>query len=226
MRSHSALRSAAVVASTLTFAASALAGPDWVEIGDAGSDVRTAQVPLRPPGGGQLATIAGSLDGRGADFEDLYFIAVTDPVTFSITTGSADFDPVLYLFNVTVNNEALGLLGNNDQAAGNPLARIVSPATDGTGVVISSPGDYIIAVAGSGRFPVSSTGAIFNFASLTEISGADGVGGLNVLSGWSGDGATGSYQLVLVSGDFPEVPAPGAAALLALGVVAGGRRRR
>src|SRR5688572_23939271 len=57
MRSHSALRSLAAAATPLMLAGSALAGPDWIEIGDAGSDVPGAQVPIRPPGAGQLATI-------------------------------------------------------------------------------------------------------------------------------------------------------------------------
>jgi len=214
------------VGATGLLAAPALAGPDWVEIGDAGSSVLTAQAPLRPPGAPQLTSISGTLGGPGIDEEDLYVVRITDPVMFSMTTGSADFNPVLWLFHVTVTNDALGLLANDDQAAGNPLPRLVGAATDGTGVVVSSPGDYIVGITGRGRVPVSATGEIFNLAGLTEISGADGVGGLNVLSGWTGEGETGTYHLNFEFIDFPVFPAPGSVVLLALAGAATGRRRR
>src|SRR5262249_12243292 len=94
---------------------SAYAGPDWVEQGDAGSSVGGAQVPLRPSGVTQLTNISGNL-GQGLlpDYEDMYFIRVVDPGTWSIEPAVADFNIVLYIFNLTVNNEALGLLGNDN----------------------------------------------------------------------------------------------------------------
>ena len=216
----------AAVSVPVFLAAPALAGPDWIEIGDAGSFLLSAQIPAPPPGVTQLSTISGTLNALSGDLEDLYVIRIDAPLTFSITTGSADFDSVLYLFNITINDEALGLLGNDDQATGNNLPRLVGAATDGTGVVVSSPGDYLLAVTGRGRIPLSATGPIFNLASLTEISGADGPGGLNALSGWTGEGDTGSYNIDLVDINFPRYPAPGTIAAPIMIALAAGRRRR
>ncbi len=203
-------------------------GPDWVEVGDAGSDLPGAQYPQRPQGVTFLGSIAGQLTvGVGvADYEDLYVFNVTDPMTFSIMPASADFNAVLYLFNITVNGEALGLLANDDRSEEDMLPRLVAMSDDGTGVQISRPGDYVLAVTGAGRVPVSRTGPIFALESPTEISGPDGPGGLNPLSGWTGEGEQGSYRFVLTSGDFPVTPAPGAAGVLVIGAMALGRRRR
>lgn len=208
--------------STLCFAAPALAGPNWIEVGDAGSSLLTAQRPTLPPGVTELQTISGNLDPTAADFEDLYIIDISQPVMFSMTTGISTFNPVLYMFNITVNDEAFGLLANDDQAAGNPIPRLLPAATDGTGAMINEPGLYLIAITGAGRFPLSSTGAIFIFANATEISGADGPGGINPHAGWAGEGETGSYSIL-----FTGVhPAPGTIALPALLGAALLRRRR
>jgi hypothetical protein len=212
----------------LSLASVALAGPDWIEVGDAGSTVTTAQVPLNISGVTFLRSISGGLaSGVGVpDYEDLYVIRVTDAVNFSITTGTADFNPILYLFNITVNSEGLGLLANDDQSAANDLPRMVAQSTDGTGVQVSQPGDYVLAVTGFGRAPVSRTGNMFNFASLTEISGPDGVGGLNPLSGWTGEGEVGDYRLDFEFIDYPVFPAPGTGAAIVFGGLLMARRRR
>jgi uncharacterized protein (TIGR03382 family) len=211
------------------FAAPALAGPDWTEIGDAGSTFGSAQVPLAPPGVVQLSSISGQLGTslRGViDQEDMYFINVVSPSTFSITTGSAEFNPVLYLFNITVNNDALGLLANDNESGDVSTPLLVGAATDGTGVVLASPGDYLVAITGFGRYPVSASGPIFRFDSPTEISGPDGPGGFNPLSGWAGEGETGSYHIEMMDVGFPHVPAPGTLALPALALGWTARRRR
>lgn len=216
---------AALLACTST---SIARGPDWVEVGDAGSSVATAQYPARPQGVTHLGSISGALAaGVGVqDYEDLYVFRVTDPVPFSIMPASANFNAVLYLFNLTVNGEALGLLGNDDSSEEDQLPRLMSMSDDGTGVQISRPGDYLLAVTGAGRVPVSRTGPIFDLESPTEISGPDGPGGLNPLSGWTGEGEQGQYRFVLIAGDFPTTPAPGAAAILLLGAGMATRRRR
>lgn len=213
---------------TLALAPAALAGPDWIEIGDAGSAVGSAQIPVRISGVTFLRSISGSLaSGYGAsDYEDLYVIRVTDAAEFSIAPVSANFNPVLYLFNLTVNSEALGLIANDDATAENDLPLLVQMSTDGTGVQVSAPGDYVLAVTGFGRVPVSRTGPMFNFATPTEISGPDGVGGLNPLMGWTGEGETGDYALMFEDIDYPDFPAPGTAAGMVMGALFLGRRRR
>ena len=210
-----------------TSVASAI-GPDWIEVGDAGSDFRTAQYPLRPQGATFLGSIAGSLaSGVGEpDYEDLYFFRITDADAFTITTASATFNPVLYVFNLTVNNEVLGLLANDNETEETLLPRLVAASTDGTGVQITQPGDYLLAVTGAGRFPISRTGAMFDIVSPTEISGPDGVGGLNPLAGWAGEGETGTYRFVFTASDYPIVPSPGVVGILGFASLATLRRRR
>ena len=206
-------------------AAPALAGPEWIETGDAGSGVGTAQKTL---GVGNLTSISGSLAGGfllGADYEDMYLISVTNPATFSITIHNANFDPQLFIFNVTLPGQAFGLLANDNTSEGpNPV--LLPNSTDGTMTGVTAPGIYAIAISGSGRNPVSSTGQIFFYGNPTEISGADGPGGLNPHIGWTGDGVSGSYVLTLTGAGFYDVPAPGALALLGIAALFGRRTRR
>ena len=217
------------VVSLMALCGSAVAGPDWLEQGDAGSTIGGAQKPTRPPGAPALTSIAGNLSEGFIenDYEDLYLIRITDPGAFSIRPAFADFDVVLYLFNITINGEGYGLLGNNDESNTSTLPKLTGASTDGTGVIISFPGDYVLAVTGLGRTPMSRTGSMFNLASNTEVSGADGPGGLNPLTNWSGVGQTGSYSFTMQATDFPVTPAPGAGLALVAGLgVAMGRRRR
>jgi hypothetical protein len=205
-------------------AAPALAGPEWIEQGDAGRLVGTAQKTF---GEGNLTSIAGSMSlGFGvSDFEDMYLISVLDPDNFSIAIHSIDFDSQLFIFNVTLPGQAFGLLANDDTSDGfNPL--LTSMATDSTGAGITAPGIYAIAISGSGRNPVSSTGEIFFYGNPTEISGADGPGGINPHIDWTGDGSGGSYVLTLTGAGFYDVPTPGALALLGLAALVGRRRAR
>lgn len=215
----------------LVTAGAAGAGPDWIERGDAGSTLDTAQAPIRPDDFAVLSTITGSLTGPGADrgggdFEDLYIIAITDPGTFYITLINADFNPQFFLFNITLANQAYGLLANDDASLLSNLPVLTPMATDATGVVITAPGDYLLAITGFGNQPRSITGHIFNQATPTEISGPDGPGGFNPLRDWTGGGEWGNYNFALEGTDFPRTPAPGAAALLMLGGLSATRRRR
>ncbi len=207
----------------------AVAGPDWLETTDAGSVIATAQVPSRPFGAAGLTSIAGSLSQglTQPDYEDLYFIRVLIPTAFSVRPAFADFNVVVYLFNITVNGEGYGFLANDDESTSSTLPKLRHQSDDGTQVILVFPGDYVLGITGAGRVPVSRTGPMFNFASNTEVSGPDGPGGLNPLQGWSGVGETGRYGFTLEATDFPAVPAPGAAvAMLAVAGVAVSRRRR
>src|SRR4051812_44813370 len=207
-------------------AATALAGPDWVERADAGSTLGTAQAIV---GIGQPQRIEGTLStgliaGNG-DYEDMYLLRIEEPTSFRIDLTQSSFNSMLYLFNVTQANEAFGLLANNDTA--NTLGSLlVGPgATDNTGALVLNPGEYALAVTGFNRHPVSRTGDIFFFADDTEISGPDGQGGINPLQGWSGVGETGSYAIDLEGIGYVDVPAPGSALVL-IGFACMGRRRR
>jgi hypothetical protein len=212
------------VTGLLACASLAMAGPDWTEVGDAGSGPGNAQVTL---GNGVINSISGTLGNRGSitDFEDMYYIGVDEPGAFSLVIANADFDAQLFVFHLTLSGAALGLLANDNADVETTLPAITPMATDGTGVVLDLPGVYLIAVAGAGRRPVSMTGDIFSYDSSTEISGADGPGGLNRLIGWEGEGETGSYNIRTDGTVFPEIPAPGTLALLSVAGLATRRRR-
>jgi hypothetical protein len=217
--------------------APALAGPDWLEQGDAGSFLASAQAVV---GLGTPQKISGSLsngsaftDGDGApggltlpDFEDVYIIRIDQPATFSFTTSNASFDTQLFLFNITLGTQLFGLMANDSANLMTTSAQITTASTDGTGVKVANPGLYAIAVTGAGRYPTSLGGAIFNLAVPAEISGPDGPGGINAHNGWAGDGAVGDYEIDLEGIGYVDVPAPGAAGLLGAIALVASRRRR
>lgn len=214
-----------MVGALVAASGAALAGPDWVEQGDAGANFATAQ---RVLGNGQVHSISGSLSSGilTQDLEDVYLLRITEPTAFSFDFRLAQFDCQAFLFNVTQANELFGLLGNNDAGVEQPWARIAGPATDATQAQVTLPGVYALAITGLGRVPVSRTGEIFNFASSTEVSGPDGPGGINPLSGWAGDGQTGSYTILTSGVGFYDTPTPGVLAAMLGGAAVVARRRR
>lgn len=222
---------AAAAASLALIASPASAGPDWIERGDAGSVLDTAQPVVGSQGrvrsiSGVLSSGAGLFgDPPAPDLEDMYLIRITEPTNFSFVAASAQFNPRLYLFNVTLPGEALGLLANDDTSMGSG-ASLTGVATDGTGARVSLPGVYAIAICGFSRTPTSAGGSIFNLVSPTEVSGPDGPGGLLPHTGWAGMGEVGAYQIDLTGVDWYDVPAPGTGALAALALGWSMRRRR
>jgi uncharacterized protein (TIGR03382 family) len=221
-------RASAVAVATFASAlitTSVLAGPEWVEKDDAGSFYSTAQKTI---GSGEIQKISGTVGGgegfAGVDFEDMYLIRIVNPAAFSMSV-IGDFDAQLFLFNVTLPGEAFGLLANDNTIAGN-LPAFGNAATDGTGSAVNLSGVYAVAISGAGNNPTSINGNLFNYANPTEVSGPDGPGGLNPHNGWSGNGAVGSYSIVMTGTEFYELPAPGALALFGLAGVVGRPRRR
>lgn len=213
-------------------ASAAMAGPDWAELADAGDRLFTAQVPVGTAG--SLNTISGVLNGTGlvGDFADCYIIRIVNPTVFSATVTTATFNPQLYLFNISLPGGAYGLLANDNQSPSNELPRFTNVSTDGTNVIVALPGDYMLGISGASNHPTApsgpggATGRIFDYASLTEVSGPDGPGGFNELTGWTGGGEFGEYLITLTGCDFPVFPAPGTAGMLGLAGVMMARRRR
>ncbi|MDX2115778.1 MAG: hypothetical protein SFZ24_09220 [Planctomycetota bacterium] len=185
-------------------AGSALAGPDWVEIPDAGR-ITPQVIPLVD----QPESIVGELSGMdfdgGPDIADSYRLKIDTPGTFVATlspvvlrpapadkqSGANDpsveantnFDGALWLFRT----DRLGLLANRDAGQNQPLARLSGFSTDGTGVRIPGPGEYILAVSYNDVFPVSASGPIFNFddqGGPFQVSGPDGGGASVPFNNW------------------------------------------
>ncbi len=220
-----ALRVALILGS---FSGAAIAGPDWIEDGDAGSTLGDAQDATSV---GPLQTIAGTLGGE--DREDVYELVILNgdnvggAVQFGFnmsTTGL--FNPSLWLFD----SAGFGLLGNDDDPIlGGPDSRLTTPSTDGVTLFLP-PGIYFLAITESGNVPLSfSQGPglgdgfyqeIFSFDSSTEVSGPDGAGADNPLAAWSGgQGTAGGYGIEIT-------PTPGGAGLLAIAGIGFTRRRR
>ncbi|MHC5022619.1 MAG: hypothetical protein ACYTGG_01735 [Planctomycetota bacterium] len=101
-----------------------------------------------------------------------------------------------------------GLCTNEGSAIGNA-------SNDGTDIVITEPGLYLLAVTVSPRDPSSDPGAIFLFADPVEVSGPDGPGSDEIINSWQGtppDGgvAPGGYIIALTGVTFSSPPPPGA----------------
>lgn len=206
----------------------AIAGPDWIEDGDAGSNLGTAQDITTI---GPIQTIAGTLGGQ--DTEDVYKLVILDgnsvggQVQFGLNLSQGEgFDPALWLFD----SEGFGVLGNDDDPIlGGPDARLTTPSTDGVTLLLP-PGIYFLAITESGNVPLSFNGGlglgegsfeeIFFFESSLEVSGPDGIGAGNPLAAWTGGpGSVGGYGVEIT-------PTPGSLALLAFAGVGMSRRRR
>jgi hypothetical protein len=203
---------------TSLFSTVAFAGPDWQEVGDAGSLIFDAQ---ETTGAGPLNSISGTFsDGfLTPDYEDVYIVAITNPAAFNITVTSSVGALGIFVFNVATGQ---GIVGSLTGSIGNT-------ATDSSGAVITTPGVYALAIAVNGRLPGTDSGQIFNFLSPGEVSGPDGVGGGLPLAGWSGTPAgsvSGEYAIELLGCATVRVPSPGALALLgATGLLCSRRRR-
>ncbi len=202
-----------------------VAGPDWTEVGDAGSFLGSAQTPL---GVGAISRISGSLGGEGesGDFEDMFIISVDEPMAFRLELLNPGFDAQLFIFNITFSGGALGLLANDNANAGTTDPILTSMSTDGSSAVLDLPGIYAVAIAGAGRNPTSDNGLIFDLANPFEISGADGPGGLLRHTGWTGEGEVGDYAVELEGIDFAKIPAPAVTLPIAMLGLAATRRRR
>ena len=132
-----------LAAAALFVGPAAFAGPDWDSDfeEDAGSTIQTAQ---KITVGGPVQTIAGRLTGTaftlGADFQDVYQIAITDPGTFVIdlTGNGLNFDACLWLFD----ERGIPLLGNNDANGKTTAPKLTNSSNGGSQITITLPGIY------------------------------------------------------------------------------------
>lgn len=213
-------------------AGTAAAGPDWIEDGDAGFNIMTAQDTTSV---GAIQSVAGILQGE-TDTEDVYRIQIENGTDFDNQSLGFAFRGMDTQFNASMwlfDSYGFGVLGNDDDPlTGGPDARLTVPSSDGVTLSLA-PGIYYLAITESGNVPLGLLGEfgrtglgegelaeIFSFASSTEVSGPDGAAGGSVLAGWSGGaGNLGGYGIEIT-------PTPSSAVLLGFGAIAAGRRRR
>ncbi|MCA9291430.1 MAG: DVUA0089 family protein, partial [Phycisphaerales bacterium] len=176
---------------------------------------------------GPLNSIRGSLTGNafgpgGSDFQDMYKIFIPTPSAFFAESlvVAGGFDIQLWLFD----ESGLGVLGNDNAMSITDQAAF-GPATDDATPGLVAPGIYYLAISGAGSDPFSAGGEIFDFATPTEVSGPDGLGGSLPIAFWTEPGAIGEYYIELTGVEF--VPAPATLLVLGFGglLTARGRRR-
>lgn len=195
-------------------------GDTWVEQGDAGQTVPTAQ---EPQGSGPLNMIQGQIGFPGD--ADLYQIFINDPAIFSATTvgtpGTLD-DTQLFLFDADGN----GVYANDDDLFGAPRSQL--PAGEPNSP--TSPGIYYLGISTFNNDPIDSlSNLIFPSFPFADVVGPNsGVGPLSDFNGLSLD--VGTYKINLTGGVYPQqAPEPTAIALWVLvgSVLLGyGARRR
>jgi hypothetical protein len=191
---------------TLCAAANTLAGPEWMEMGEAGNQPANAQA-VTGNGSDPVTKITGRLSGtdvlRGSsgmfDFQDMYLIKIVNPEGFRASTlgdfgGFAGFDAQLFLFKVSGE----GLLANLNVTTFDEHPLLLPFSNDGTEVQITSPGLYLLAISGFPSFPRNPDGPLFHFDTQTEVSGPDGNGGSGPINAWTGPGEDGRYSIGLV----------------------------
>lgn len=210
-------------------------GATWIEprSNDAGKLIESALYPGPELLGQDIDAITGVLDAFGGGFalgglttdpQDLFAIEIVNPSSFSaravVGAGEPGIDTQLFLFSAA----GRGQLANDDFATFDVQPRLMPMADDGT-FTLTTPGLYFLGIAGKGNNPVSgATSLIFNYGIPTELSGPDGAGGANPLTGWVGPETLGAYRIELTG--VRGIPAPGAAGLVMGAALLGLRRRR
>jgi len=131
-----------------------LAGPAgalvWTESGDAPSFPDGAA--QRTFGDRLIQTIDGELDQTAGDERDAFCIRIVDPIAFLATThpilhpdADGNFDTRLFLFTA----DGIPVLGNDNAFDGGfGLSVLRVDATDGSGFLLGTPGEYVLVVAG------------------------------------------------------------------------------
>jgi hypothetical protein len=161
---------AALVFAVLSVASTAQA-QTWVETGDAGDQISTAQVTVGP---GQLIQIQGSL--ASPTDADVYCVRLTVPQPmFAGLIGfncASDDSPNAWLFDAAGNGIASNALCSGGAKA--IYAPVALPA-----------GNYYVAVSFSGYDPQSAGGAMW-LAGPPVWRAPDGPGAGGTLNGWAG----------------------------------------
>ena len=191
-------------------AAGSLNAQNYIENGDAGSNLATAQA--TGMGGGALNTISGTI--ISAFDGDFYYITLANPGIFSASTvGNGNtLDTLLYLFTAAGNPIYL----NDDAPGGNSVGSTLPAGTSFT--MNLAAGTYIIGISLSGAEPINAANqqlfadGVFS----TDIRGPR-AGALGPVTGvtqatFPGSGA---YVITLTGATMSAVPEPSSVVLLA-----------
>ena len=231
---YSLIKTAVLAAGLILGSHSASAG-SYSESGDAGNGIGgNAQLATGNPGDA-ISSITGALTlSAGISEADAFQIYIDSPSTFSATTtafapGVNNFDTQLFLFTL----DGVGIVGNDDDtASGGPQSTIPAGSSFTSSL---APGYYYLLITGSGNFPASSGGLIFNnwtdgTTDPTGVYGPTGPGGASALSSFGGNSNEGgAYSITLTGVSVPvsAVPEPASLALgIAGALVLMARRRR
>jgi hypothetical protein len=145
-----------------------------------------------------LPFISGSTNFGNGDSRDSNCVKITDPSNFSITTdadsdgnASTTFDSRLYLFD----KKGKPLLFNDDGIS-SLASTLTSVTTDGSGYILTQPGEYTPVVTGFSDDPLDNVGTnLFNQAALLLHAP---IPNSNHFSAWENSSpATGDYFIAL-----------------------------
>ena len=195
------------------------------EVGDAGL------IPFAPAQdvsgtANSLDRLDGALLPDGSQDVDVYRITIANPAQFSaIVSGGTLTDTTIYLFNLN----GTGIAKNDDIDGTNFL----SAFPVGNANYASLPaGDYLFAISIFGVIPFSVTPPTLLSQNIFDVNQFTGVtppvNPANPVLDWAQVSSFvegGSYQ-VTFTGVTTNVPAPSALALVGLGGLVAGRRRR
>lgn len=185
----------------------------WNEIPDA-PDAAPFTAQETSGSGPLLQIIGGPGSGVVSDSVDAYCIYISDPAHFSATTvGGTGMDSQLWLFR----EDGTGIAFNDDS---------VGFQSTLTNAFVTAPGEYIIAVSPYDVDALDAAGGeLWSDTPFGVERAPDGPGAGNAVFGWSSGPELSNYTIFLTGATYC-VPAPGAAALLGLGGLMAGRRRR
>ena len=180
----------------------------YVELGDAGASLGSAQSTGAISGAG-LTGISGTILG-GSD-GDFFYITINNPAAFSATTvGGSTLDTLLYLFTLSGNPILL-----NDDAPGGSGVQSTLPA----GMFSSlAAGTYILGISLSGAEPINSGNQTLFADALfsTDVRGPR-AGALGPVTGVlpATFAETGPYIISLTGAQTSAVPEPTTLTLVA-----------